>query len=396
MHARAGGSGAGAGRGCVVNEGRTSTPSSTQPHHATHANRVIRDVRHAAIDSTACLVLFVLASRLNADGEAWPSYEQLAGDCRLDRRTVVSVVSFLREIGVLVVETKRGRTANVYSIDLCRLTSLPPDIKPRRSRQPGSMITDTVVEDHGSTVVNDLGSCAVTVIVDPSTGIDDHPNRDRGSRQPGSTITRRYKEAVIEQPKEAERAQEGAGAILPEPRPPTSQSRRGTALPAPERPVNVSVEQRRPVATPGACGSLKELSWPEPRPPRPDAIRSVDDVKAVLWGQPLFAPRLQEIELLEHVLMVVMNLALTPIQVLEAVEAFVAGEGATAKTLTTPTFANRFGVYLRRAKTIRRWDEPNEAESQQMPRVGDLPPVAKVGVIPDGAELVAMRARRNR
>lgn len=363
-----------------MNDGSASTPSSAQIHPATHANRVIRDVRHAAIDSTACLVLFVLASRLNADGEAWPSYEQLAGDCRLDRRTVVGVVSFLREVGVLVVDTKRGRTANVYSIDLCRLTSLPPDIKPRRSRQPGSTSTDTVVEDHGSTVVHDLGSCVATVIVDPSTVIDDHINRDRGSSQPGSTITRRDKEAVIEQPKEATIAR--AHPRADEPCLPVGPSSREP----PSQPAEPSMPTQAPSSAPkaqdGQLAAQQGASTGLPRRP-PDPKRawhgqpdheevndskqlpkktagseivtdtvpaSPDELAAILRGYPMLASVANDRRRVENLHSTVMNKALLVRHVRQACEDLCAKRAGSAVGWDVGRLADEIGLFLSNAK----------------------------------------------
>jgi len=66
------------------------------------------------------LVYLYLCRRANADGKSIPSYQTIADDCGLSRRTAIRAIKELETIGLLVI-TKRKRennsnTSNLYLI----------------------------------------------------------------------------------------------------------------------------------------------------------------------------------------------------------------------------------------------------------------------------------------
>ncbi len=81
----------------------------------------VQAIDHVLKNSTqrggARLVLIVVASHINTQGVAWPSYDTLASECCLQRRQVIRHVNALHNAGELVVHRGLGpKGTNRYAI----------------------------------------------------------------------------------------------------------------------------------------------------------------------------------------------------------------------------------------------------------------------------------------
>lgn len=87
-------------------------------------NAIREDTRLGAIEK---LVAFTLATRADATGRAWPSYDRLARDTRLARGTVIRTIRALILKGLLRCERRRDEsgdaTSNAYVISVREVVS---------------------------------------------------------------------------------------------------------------------------------------------------------------------------------------------------------------------------------------------------------------------------------
>ena len=74
-------------------------------------------VRELRLPPTTKLILFALASRANKEDQCWPSIGKLCADTGLQRRTVQLHLARLVKQGVVVRETRSGRS-NVLRLNL--------------------------------------------------------------------------------------------------------------------------------------------------------------------------------------------------------------------------------------------------------------------------------------
>lgn len=76
------------------------------------------------------LVLIKLADNANDKGECWPSYQHIADQCEISKRSVMRHIDDLCESGMLRKEYRagpKGNSSNVYYLTLdCDRESLPP------------------------------------------------------------------------------------------------------------------------------------------------------------------------------------------------------------------------------------------------------------------------------
>jgi DNA-binding transcriptional ArsR family regulator len=75
------------------------------------------------------LVLIKLADNANDKGECWPSYQNIADHCEVDKRTVMRHIKALEESGYLVKENRvrsYGNTSNMYTLSLPSDSVSPP------------------------------------------------------------------------------------------------------------------------------------------------------------------------------------------------------------------------------------------------------------------------------
>lgn len=68
------------------------------------------------------LVLIKLADNANDKGECWPSYQHIADQCEISRRSVINHIAALEEMGFLVKEMRAGthkpNASNLYHLNL--------------------------------------------------------------------------------------------------------------------------------------------------------------------------------------------------------------------------------------------------------------------------------------
>ena len=68
------------------------------------------------------LVLIKLADNANDKGECWPSYQHIADQCEISKRSVINHIEALQESGLLVKEIRKGgekgNKSNVYHLRL--------------------------------------------------------------------------------------------------------------------------------------------------------------------------------------------------------------------------------------------------------------------------------------
>ena len=83
--------------------------------------------------STKKLILLKLADNANDEGICWPSYQHIADQCELSKRTVMRHIKGLEEMGVLSVN-KRRQSSNQNHSNLYKLNLFDSDnISPRGS-----------------------------------------------------------------------------------------------------------------------------------------------------------------------------------------------------------------------------------------------------------------------
>lgn len=67
------------------------------------------------------LVLIKLADNANDLGECWPSYQHIADQCEISRRSVINHINTLEEMGFLVKKYRKGtekrNASNVYTLN---------------------------------------------------------------------------------------------------------------------------------------------------------------------------------------------------------------------------------------------------------------------------------------
>ena len=89
-------------------------------------------------------VLLALADRFNDDkGCAWPSYDTIARDTRLSRRTAIRAIDALAGLGLVGVQHRRDKagdsTSNCYTLPFYRDDPTPVDNSAALSEEVVSM-----------------------------------------------------------------------------------------------------------------------------------------------------------------------------------------------------------------------------------------------------------------
>ena len=78
--------------------------------------------------STTKLILLKLCDNANDQGVCWPSQDTIADQCEVTKRTVVSSIKKLEDLGLLVVE-KKCKNGNKYIINLKSEKIAPLDLE---------------------------------------------------------------------------------------------------------------------------------------------------------------------------------------------------------------------------------------------------------------------------
>lgn len=86
------------------------------------------------------LVLIKLADNANDQGECWPSYQHIADQCEISRRSVVNHIDELEGAGFLKresrIDPKKGSRSNIYHLTISQGT--PFAKKARTAKSPGA------------------------------------------------------------------------------------------------------------------------------------------------------------------------------------------------------------------------------------------------------------------
>lgn len=80
-------------------------------------------------NSARKLVLLKLADNANDQGECWPSYQYIADQCEMSKRSAINHIEALCEMGIVSKESRKGpkgNSTNVYIINLGGEISAPP------------------------------------------------------------------------------------------------------------------------------------------------------------------------------------------------------------------------------------------------------------------------------
>ncbi|MFV3027284.1 helix-turn-helix domain-containing protein [Klebsiella aerogenes] len=74
------------------------------------------------------LVLLKLADNASDQGECWPSYQHIADQCEISKRSVMNHIEALCESGLIKKECRtgpKGNSSNIYRLDLCSAKDSP-------------------------------------------------------------------------------------------------------------------------------------------------------------------------------------------------------------------------------------------------------------------------------
>ncbi len=80
------------------------------------------------------LVLIKLADNANDKGECWPSYQHIADQCEISKRSVINHVNKLENMGLLKKQHRKGvhkkNASNLYTLELDGESPAPPSESP--------------------------------------------------------------------------------------------------------------------------------------------------------------------------------------------------------------------------------------------------------------------------
>lgn len=86
------------------------------------------------------LVLIKLADNANDKGECWPSYQHIADQCEISRRSVITHVNKLEEMGFLKKKYRKGsekpNSSNIFTLDFDGAYSSPSESPAPPSESP--------------------------------------------------------------------------------------------------------------------------------------------------------------------------------------------------------------------------------------------------------------------
>ncbi|OCA61349.1 DNA-binding protein [Aeromonas piscicola] len=78
------------------------------------------------------LVLIKLADNASDTGECWPSYQHIADQCEISRRSVIIHIDAMCEVGLLTKESRvgpKGKRSNVYVLTLDGAGAAHPEVQ---------------------------------------------------------------------------------------------------------------------------------------------------------------------------------------------------------------------------------------------------------------------------
>lgn len=100
------------------------------------------------------LVLIKLADHADDNGEAYPSFQHIADQCEISRRSVINHIESLEKMGLVSIETREGRykrnSSNLYVLNVDEIERLSK-IKPNEQRPTSAGDSTTSAGDSPST-----------------------------------------------------------------------------------------------------------------------------------------------------------------------------------------------------------------------------------------------------
>lgn len=79
------------------------------------------------------LVLVCMADIAGKDGTCFPSYQHIADQCEISKRSVIEHIKKLEALGFISKQerkTKKGNSSNIYQVELCSEPPAPPSESP--------------------------------------------------------------------------------------------------------------------------------------------------------------------------------------------------------------------------------------------------------------------------
>lgn len=132
---------------------------------------MVRVMKVSIGDPLSKLVLLKMADNASDDGYCWPSYQHIADQCEMDRRTAMRHVDKLCVCGFLKKELRKGakgNTSNAYRLtpdngSAEMLKKLKPGKKPRQKASDTETLPPSVTESPGVVTQDHHGSDTETL-----------------------------------------------------------------------------------------------------------------------------------------------------------------------------------------------------------------------------------------
>lgn len=129
------------------------------------------------------LVLIKLADNASDTGECWPSYQHIADQCEISRRSVINHIDALCDSGLLTKESRvgpQGKRSNVYVLTLDGAGAAHPEVQEIHQGSAGAALGGGAGDAHRI-------SHSLEPVIDPKNP----PVSPQGEKRPDSGTPRR-------------------------------------------------------------------------------------------------------------------------------------------------------------------------------------------------------------
>lgn len=129
------------------------------------------------------LVLIKLADNASDTGECWPSYQHIADQCEISRRSVINHINAICEAGLLTKESRagpQGKRSNVYVLTLDGAGAAHPEVQEIHQGSAGAALGGGAGDAHRI-------SNSLEPVIDPKIP----PVSPQGEKCPTSETSRR-------------------------------------------------------------------------------------------------------------------------------------------------------------------------------------------------------------
>ncbi len=129
------------------------------------------------------LVLIKLADNASDTGECWPSYQHIADQCEISRRSVINHIDAMCEVGLLTKESRvgpKGKRSNVYVLTLDGAGAAHPEVQEIHQGSAGAALGGGAGAAHRI-------SHSLEPVIDPKIP----PVSPQGEKRPASETPRR-------------------------------------------------------------------------------------------------------------------------------------------------------------------------------------------------------------